>query len=154
MPTAAFSNGATFDLVKVIIRNLQKRIPINSKKITRVILKALSDAQVKKFGEIEVCFMDDEKIRELNLMYLARNVSTDVIAFDISENKKEIFANIAVSADTAIRNAKIFKTSAVYELYLYVIHGILHLLGYKDETKKDKIIMRKKEEDFLRALNL
>ena len=54
-------------------------------------------------------------------------------------------ADIVVSADTAIRNAKIYNTTPRQEILLYAIHGILHILGYNDSNPKQRMIMRKKE---------
>lgn len=87
-------------------------------------------------------------------MYLGKNCPTDVISFDISENKDEILADIIISTDTALRNAKIFNTVPIYELYLYVIHGVLHLIGYDDKRKKDRLIMQRKEEFLLKKLRM
>ena len=134
--------------MKIAVRNLQKKIPINPKRITKTVLKILSQEGIKKSGEITVCFVNDTKIKELNLRYLGKNNPTDVIAFDIAEPKRpdKIFADIIISTDRAIDDARIYKTSPLYELYLYVIHGMLHLLGYDDKSKKDRLIMHKKEE--------
>jgi probable rRNA maturation factor len=138
--------------VKITIRNLQETIPINPKRIKDAVLKALSLEKVKKSGEITVCFLNDREIKELNLLYLAHNIPTDVIAFDISQDKKRTLADIAISTDTAIRNARLFKTSPLYEIYLYVIHGVLHILGYDDQTIKGSKIMEKKANLILTEL--
>ena len=61
----------------------------------------------------------------------------------------QMFADIVISTDTAIRNAKIFKTTQLNELYLYVVHGVLHLLGYDDRTQKQRQIMQKKEKEYV-----
>ncbi len=142
--------------MKVAVRNLQKKSPINPKRITTTVLKITSQEGIKKSGEITVCFVNDSKIKGLNLTYLGKSNPTDVIAFDISEPKYEngMFADIVISTDRAIDNADVFKTSTLFELYLYVIHGVLHILGYDDRNKKDKIIMRKREKDLLKILNL
>lgn len=137
--------------MKVAVRNLQKRIPVNPKRITKTVLKVLSIEGIKKSGEIAVCFVDDPKIRELNLKYLGKNNPTDVIAFDIAgpQSPEKICADIVISTDRAISNAKIFKTSPLYELYLYVIHGVLHILGYDDRTAKQRQLMQNKEKEIL-----
>jgi rRNA maturation RNase YbeY len=87
-------------------------------------------------------------------MYLGRYSATDVISFDLSGNKKEFLADIAVSVDTAILNARIYKTSTLCELSRYVIHGILHLAGYDDGTKKQRKIMHEKTNLILAKLNI
>lgn len=142
--------------VKIIVKNLQNRIPVNSKKIVKTVQRVLSQEGIKKSGEITLCFVNDAKIKALNLKYLGRNNPTDVMAFDITEpkDKDKIFADIAVSTERAIDNVRTFKTSPYFELYLYVIHGVLHILGYDDKSKKDKLVMRKREKDILKALNL
>jgi len=142
--------------VKVAIKNLQKRIPINPKRIIKTVLKILSLEGIKKSGEITICFVNDRRIKELNLKYLGKNNPTDVIAFDIAgpNSQNKIFADIVISTDRAIDNAGAFHTTPLFELYLYVIHGVLHILGYDDKTKKDRLIMRQKEESLLKILNL
>jgi len=87
-------------------------------------------------------------------MYLGRDTPTDVIAFDDSLKKGDFVADIAISCDTAVRNARIFKTSAASELYRYVIHGMLHIMGYRDDNKAGKKRMHKKEEFILHSLGL
>lgn len=82
----------------------------------------------------------------MNLKFLRSNSATDVLYFNIlGGNSREILGDIAISAQTAIRNAKIFNVLPSDELLLYVIHGTLHLLGYKDKTKKEQVRMHKKQ---------
>lgn len=142
--------------MRITIINLQNKVPVNSKRVKKTVQKVLSKEAVKKSGEITVCFVDDRKIKELNLKYLGKNNPTDVIAFDITEPKSpdKYFADIAISTDRAIDNAKAFHTRPLYELYLYVIHGVLHILGYDDRSKKDKLLMHRREKELLKILNL
>jgi probable rRNA maturation factor len=148
--------------VKITIKNFQKKIPVNPERIRKVILKVLSKEGARVSGEITICFVDDRRIQELNLKYRHKNVPTDVLAFNLSprqnlwrgdvlsSNKSgSIYADIIVSAQTAIRNSEIFKTVLFYELDLYVIHGILHLLGYNDRSPKQKQLMRQKEKEYV-----
>ena len=140
--------------MNIIIENLQDKIPINSKKIKEVVIKVLSLERIRKKGEITFCFVDDKRIKRLNLKYLDKNSPTDVLAFDIAWPKdSNIFADIVISTDRAIANAKSFRTAAMYELYLYVIHGLLHLLGYDDKTAKERKIMENKANQILSTLN-
>lgn len=87
---------------------------------------------------------------------MGKNSSTDVIAFNLTDTKdlKNVFADIVVSTDTAIRNTKIFKTTLFYELCLYVIHGLLHILGYNDKLKKQRQIMEKRQKEILKCLSI
>lgn len=129
--------------MKVTITNFQKRIPLNPKRIKKAVLKILSSENLKKSGEINICFVNDQKIKEFNLKYLGKNRPTDVLVFDMTAPKdiKNVFIDMVISADTAVSNARIFNTTALYELFLYVVHGMLHILGYDDKTTQQKKIM-------------
>jgi probable rRNA maturation factor len=98
---------------------------------------------VEKPGEIIISFVNDRFIKKLNSKYLSENRPTDVLAF------AGACADIIISADTAARNAKIYKTHPQYELCLYAVHGILHLLGYEDRTRRQRDRMQKKAESIL-----
>jgi probable rRNA maturation factor len=87
----------------------------------------------------------DRVISKLNLKFLNKNKPTDVLAFNLEDDKRSIIGDIIISADTAKRNAQIYKTTSSYELNLYAIHGCLHLLGYDDNNAKNTKIMRGKE---------
>ncbi len=139
--------------VKIIIKNLQTKLPINPIKIRKTVLKTLAVERIKKSGEITICFMNDKKIKEINAQHLKKKNATDVIAFNLG-SKDNLLADIAVSTDTAIAQAKIFQTSCLYELYLYVVHGVLHILGYDDKTTKQKQIMQDKSIEILHALRI
>lgn len=143
--------------MKINIENLQKRILLNHsirQTIKKAVLNTLTQEKTKKAGSITLCFVNDAKIRKLNLLYLHKDMPTDVISFDLSEGRNKFFADIAVSVDTAIRNAKIFKTMLLSELCLYAIHGTLHLLGYNDNTPKNRQLMDKKAKTILAKLKL
>ncbi len=77
-----------------------------------------------------------------------------MISFDLSDNKKKLTGDIIISAQQACINARIFNTNPVYELYLYVAHGLLHLLGYDDKTVKDRNIMQQKAKDTLNYVGI
>jgi len=115
--------------------------------IKKLISKALKEEGVEKEGEITICFANDTLIRKLNARYLKKNKPTDVLTFDLTnfQDKRQLFADIIISTDTAIRNARVFKTAPLYELSLYSIHGLLHLLGYDDHSEESRKIMRGKE---------
>jgi len=146
-----FSNG-----VKITIRNLQKKLPLNPKRIKSAILKAISSQSRKESGELTICFVDDKKIKQLNQKYLHRHMPTDVLAFDLSgaRDSKNIFADIIISTDTAVRNARTFKTNPLYEIYLYIVHGVLHILGYNDKNANQRKIMDKEAARILAQLKL
>ena len=85
----------------------------------------------------------------MNAKFLNHYYSTDIITFDYSEDRNGIDAEIFISIDDAESNARKYKVHLKNEITRLIIHGILHLLGYDDQQKKDKIIMKRKENDLL-----
>lgn len=141
-------------MVKIWIKNPQKILKLDLKKI-REIAKTVFISEVKeKSAEFSLYFVNDKLMREYNLKYHKSDYSTDVLSFSLSNSLENIIGEIIISVDTAKYHSRIFKTNPIYETYLYVIHGILHILGYDDLTPKDKRIMRKKEKFYLSLLKL
>jgi len=102
-------------------------------------------------GEINIIFTSDDYLLEINQKFLSHNYYTDVITFDYSDNKK-ISGDIFISIDRVKENAEKYKEKFFDELNRVIIHGILHLLGYKDKTSNEKDLMRKKEDFYLKKL--
>jgi len=137
-------------MLNITIGNLQKRLPIPRKRIRNLILKVIKGEDFNKSGYINICFIEDRLIKKLNHKYLRLNNPTYVLAFNLAgNNNREIMADIAISTDTAIRNACIFKTTVRDELLRYVAHGILHVLGYNDRSKIQVQLMHKKENIYV-----
>ncbi|MFA4984349.1 MAG: rRNA maturation RNase YbeY [Candidatus Omnitrophota bacterium] len=136
--------------MEISVRNFQKRVPIEQSFVKRLVRRVLSLEKAASQGEITVCFVNSRAMREVNLNYLGRNLSTDVIAFDLSEQSPRLLiGDILISSDAAFSNARLFKTTPRYELFLYLVHGLLHLLGYNDQTRAGRLLMQKKQEGLL-----
>ncbi len=140
--------------VKITLRNLQKRICLTPSQVKKTILKVLSSEGIRKSGEIAVCLVDDRHIKGFNKRFLGKSYPTDVLAFDISGEKDKFFSDIIISVDTAVSNSKYFNTNPEYELRLYLVHGVLHLSGYEDNTKSKKKFMEEKAARILAALGV
>jgi len=136
----------------VRIKNLQnlKRINQNNFRIKiRKILKLfhLNDKS------ISVVFCDNKFIKKLNRHYFKKNTSTDVISFYLRDEFSPYFlGEVIVSVEKALDNSKIYGTSWQREITLYIIHGILHLVGFKDYKKSDKNRMERKQKEILAYL--
>lgn len=114
---------------------------------------ALVVAKEKKtIGTISYVFMTDDDLLEVNEKYLKHNTYTDIITFDYTEEKK-ISGDIFISVDRIQENAQKLKVNFEEELHRVIIHGVLHLCGYKDKTKIDSDLMRKKENASLKLFN-
>ena len=137
--------------MQITLRNLQKKVPVQTEKIKKLILKVLKGEKVKASGRINICFVDNPQIKKFNAKFLKTNSSTDVLAFNLSDKKEKdiILADIMVSAQAALKQAANFKTTPDYELSLYVVHGILHILGFGDHTLSQIKLMRKKESQYV-----
>lgn len=96
-------------------------------------------------NNLEISFVNSADIIRLNNKYLNHKHSTDIITFDYSKLDSCLEGEILISTNDALDNSKRFKTSFNEELIRLVIHGVLHLLGYKDKRKSDKRVMKMKE---------
>jgi rRNA maturation RNase YbeY len=111
----------------------------------------LSDAIVfehKILGDINIILCTDSFLSELNQKYLSHDTFTDIITFDFSENNI-LSGEIYISIDRIKENASIFGNTVFNELHRIMIHGVLHLCGYNDKSKKEKEQMILKEDHYL-----
>ena len=99
-------------------------------------------------GEICIVFTSDEHLLEMNREYLGHDFYTDVLTFDYSQGSI-ISGDIVVSIDRILDNSKEFGVNFSDELDRVIIHGVLHLLGYKDATPAQIMEMRSKESYYL-----
>jgi len=115
------------------------------KKIAQLVLKELG---VPEDSELSISFIDDIKMRELNLSYRQIDRTTDVLSFPQNEGPDfTILGDIIISLDTARRHSISYDVTLHEELKKLVIHGVLHLLGHNHKKKKETQIMREKEKE-------
>ncbi|MFL2579144.1 MAG: rRNA maturation RNase YbeY [Parvicellaceae bacterium] len=103
-------------------------------------------------GELSFIFCSDEYLKEINIKYLNHDFFTDVITFDYSKEKL-LFGDVYVSTDRVKENAKTYSSSFNKELFRVIIHGVLHLCGFNDKTKKEKTLIRSKENEALSTID-
>jgi len=133
--------------LKIKISNLNKKRRIEKKKIEKI-SRGVFRSFKKKNALIDITFVSNSRIKKLNKKYMKRNSETDVLSFSLGE--KDFVGDVYISSDKAYQNAKRFGTSLKEEIFLYTIHGVLHLAGFGDKTKKEKSIIRKLEKRFLK----
>ncbi len=102
----------------------------------------------KDVGDINYVFCDNEFITDINKKFLNHDYPTDIITFDYSDTKI-INGEIYLSIEQIKENHKTYNTNLTDELHRVIIHGILHLLGYKDKTKTEQLEMRTQEDYYL-----
>jgi rRNA maturation RNase YbeY len=111
-------------------------------------LKSLIISENFKLGEIAIVLCSDEYLLKLNQDFLKHDYYTDIITFDYCENGM-INGDLMISLDRVLENSVVEKSSFEEELNRVIFHGVLHLCGYKDKTKKDIEMMRFKESYYL-----
>lgn len=114
--------------------------------------------------EVDITIVDDEEIHQLNRDYRNVDRPTDVLSFALDEDDEDepellegqlhLLGDIIISAETATRQAEEFGHGLEREIVYLAVHGLLHLLGYDHMVEEDKVIMRAKEEEALRVINL
>lgn len=119
----------------------------------RLWLIAVIRQEKKQMGDISFVFCSDEYLLEINRQYLSADYLTDVITFDFTEENR-ISGDIFISVDRVKENAKQYKQKYYQEMLRIILHGILHLCGYKDKTDKEEKQMREKEDYYLLKFEL
>lgn len=107
-------------------------------------IKSVIESEKKKQGAINFVFTSDEEVLKTNIQFLKHNTYTDIITFDYCDGKT-INGDIIISVERVEENAKKFEVDFAEELKRVIIHGVLHLCGYKDKSEKDIAMMRNKE---------
>lgn len=116
-------------------------------------IEATIVAEGYNLSELNFILCSDEYLLRINQDFLQHDDYTDVITFDNSEELKIIVGDIFISLDRIKENAVDFKANTLNELCRIMIHGTLHLLGYKDKTKAAKTLMTEKEDFYLAQLS-
>jgi rRNA maturation RNase YbeY len=96
-------------------------------------------------GDINYIFCSDNYILETNRKFLSHDYTTDIITFDYSKRRR-ISGDVLISIPTVSFNAERFGVTFFNELLRVMIHGVLHLMGYKDSNDKEKEEMRRAED--------
>ena len=122
-----------------------------NEKICKSIINYVFSKEKINLYEISVIFTSDIYVSDLKKRFFLKDQWTDVIAFPLHSNKKEkIEGEIYISMPTAKENADKFNQAYEKEVARLIIHGVLHLLDYSDQSNKGKQIMCKMEENILK----
>ena len=133
-----FSEGITFPLK-------------NKSHIKKIILSVIQN-EGKTAGDISFTFCNDNFLLTLNKKFLKHNTLTDIITFQYPADK--LTGEIFISIPRVKENAKKFNVSVKNELNRLMIHGVLHLCGYKDKKINQKKEIRKKEDYYLKEMGI
>ena len=130
---------------------IQSRFKLTEKRKIKKWLNNIAKTEGFEIGTLSYLFVTDDAMCEYNKKYLNHNSLTDIITFEIKENKK-ISGDVIISTERILANAKKFNVSFTNELYRVMAHGLLHLLGYNDKNTKEKKEIIKKENYYLKEI--
>ena len=136
---------------EVTVHNLQRKISVNVAELEKFTGDALQHSlqlqkgkqtDLRTSGEVSVWLISDRRMALLHRKFLGQSGPTDVLTFQHGE--------IFISVDTARRHARAFGNSLIRELKLYIVHGLLHLHGFEDQTPAEARKMKTAQEKILR----
>lgn len=139
--------------IRVSITNHQSQVAVDEDRLRRAVRHVFKNTN-QRTVHIGVAIVDDAQIHELNRRHLGHDYPTDVLSYPLDDAPDRLEGEVVVSADTALRTAPSYGWSAADELCLYVVHGALHLAGYRDKTAPQRQAMRGAERDVLRELGV
>ncbi len=127
------------------------RKKLRKRSIHRIVceLKKTLDLKVE---DLEINFVDEKLIKDINIRYLKHDYSTDIITFNYSKDNSILEGEIFISLDDAEKNAKKFNVLLENEITRLVIHGVLHLIGYDDIETKAKKVMKREENKLVKNI--
>jgi probable rRNA maturation factor len=136
---------------RVNVRNLQRKIPVNVVELQIFAARAMrrclqlnkrKNTDLRKLHEVFIWLISDRRMDSLHRKFMHQTGPTDVLTFQHGE--------IFISVDTAKRHARSFGNSLAGELRLYIVHGLLHLHGFDDQTQSGAREMKRMQEKILR----
>ena len=110
----------------------------------------VAKAEGKPFVEINYIFCSDERLREMNVEFLDHDYYTDIITFPYAEDV--IHGDAFISSERVADNARSLGAAFEHELCRVLVHGLLHLAGYKDKTEENERLMRQREDYYLKEI--
>lgn len=128
-------------------------LPVFDREKTAEWISNTAKKENKETGDINIIFCSDDYLLEINKKYLDHHYYTDIVAFDYTEENK-ISGDLFISIDRVKKNAENYSVNFLNELHRVMIHGILHLCGYKDAEVDEKKEMREKEDLYLEDISV
>ena len=131
-----------------IYNDYSSKFSYDSDSIKSLILNVIEEKEIK-IVELSIILTNNTSLSKLKKSFFNVNQFTDVIAFNLSDEKDCIEGEIYISIDDVKENAGIYSESFDNEFKRVIIHGGLHLIGYDDSTEDEKKIMKNLEELYL-----
>lgn len=162
--TAAAREGSA-EAYRIAISDEQQAMQVDHAWLQQIAGSVLQEEGVET-AQISVALVEDPAIHEVNRRYLQHDYPTDVISFLLNDAPAQagpaapagkaasIDGEVVISAETAARTAGELGCPPMHELALYLVHGLLHLCGYDDQTDADRTRMRGREQSHLQKFGI
>lgn len=137
---------------RISFQSVQTSFQLKNKRAISAWLKEAISEEGLSSGEISVVLCSDDYLLDVNRKFLEHDYLTDIITFQYPDNQS-VSGDLLISIDRVADNAGKFAVSTENELHRVMVHGVLHLCGYKDKKKSDREIMRKREDYYLKKRN-
>jgi len=142
-------SGSGKEIMIEISNTTKRKLP--TEKLRKAIEEVLK-GEKHRAQMISAVYCGDKFIKKINRTFLQHDYATDTISFRLNDGK-EVEGEFYISLDTVARNARQYKASEEEELLRVTIHSVLHLVGYSDETPRQREEMTAKEDLYLAHLS-
>lgn len=112
-------------------------------------IQSVSQQESCLIAQLNFIFCSDHYLHAKNVQYLQHDTLTDVLTFDYTDTPGTIEGDIYISIDRVSTNAQTWQQPFMQELQTVMVHGVLHLLGYEDQTPAAQALMRRKETEYI-----
>lgn len=137
----------------ILFSSHRTRFQLPNPKKTSAWIEKVVKAEKLQVGNLSYIFCSDKYLLGINQQYLNHDTFTDIITFDYAEKgSRALEGEIYISIDRVKENAKKLGVEFPVELHRVIVHGVLHLVGYKDKSEKDVKEMRRREDKYLGML--
>jgi len=140
----SFSNS-----IRVALANEQSTHTVDERRLMEAVTAVIRDSRYES-ATISVAVVDDATMQDLNQRYLGHDYPTDVLSFVLEDHDNHLEGEVIISADVAAAEAAAHGWPAAAEQLLYVIHGTLHFVGYRDKSPGELDEMQAAENKYLR----
>ena len=131
----------------VVIGNEHPHLELDPDLVERLVDQVL-EGEKKRIRRLDIILTHAQQLRSLNRDWKGVDYDTDVLSFSLGHGPM-IEGEVYVSLDFAEQYCQAYRATFIQEACRYIVHGLLHLLGYHDSTPEEKQIMRKKEDEYL-----
>ena len=137
-----------------IVFHALEPVILKQRRLLKKFIIQLFIKEEKPLHSIDIIFCSDEYLLEINKQHLQHDFYTDIITFDLSEfSSNPVIGELYISIDRVKDNSALRDEKFSTELLRVIFHGLLHLCGFKDKTKRDIKTMREKEDEYLGLYN-